>query len=115
MKGAIRSSTKPRSRAESSAVAGTRRDALKVHPMFQTPWTGCFILIFVGGIGGLLTGWLILELVPWSLDIPFVPVWFYVPLAAIGAAPPIVLLCAVNALMLRLRPVRDAGAPGTEQ
>ena len=52
-----------------------------------------FLLLVVIGSGG-ITAWLILTLVPWALDYP-VPILAYVPLAAVGAAGPIILFVMI--------------------
>jgi hypothetical protein len=73
---------------------------------------GCVFILFVLAPSGGLTGYLILWLAPWLLDLPTLPVWLCVPFAAVGLAGPLTaffVLCTYSRRARRLffRPTDD--------
>ena len=65
---------------------------------------GCCVFSLVVLLSGGITAWLILAVVPWTLDYP-IPARAYVPLAAVGAAVPLglfLIVCKVSKTARRL-------------
>jgi len=70
-----------------------------------TLFGGFVFLLFVLAPSGGITAALILWLVPWTLDVPFLPVRAFIPLAAVGLAGPLtafLVICNYSPLARRL-------------